>query len=388
MSKPERVTFLMHGVDGIGGVARTVVNLANELVTQRPVDIISLRSQLRGPVFTPDPRIRVTYLDRAEQRTWRHRLPFRRDTPPAPALPKPAFRGQIEPELDLRVQQAVAAVKDGILISTRPSLHSRVVQHAAPDVITIGQEHLNFITRQRNRKVMESQREALQGLDALVVLTQDDRTDYEALVPGAKARVVTIPNGTSFPMGAQATLQNKVAISAGRFAIRKGFVRLVEAWAPLADEFPDWELHIYGKGPERRNIVARIKELGVGHSVKVKPYSTSFDQVLLDCSAYLMASNYEGFPMVLVEAMSKGLPLVAFDCPRGPADVIEDGVNGRLVPDDDIPGYTEALRQVLADDALRHSMGNEGFERAKAYEMPAIAQRWVQLFEELRAARG
>jgi glycosyltransferase involved in cell wall biosynthesis len=96
-----------------------------------------------------------------------------------------------------------------------------------------------------------------------------------------------------------------------------------------------------------------------------------------------MTSHFEGLPMVLLEAMSQGLPLVSMDCPRGPAEIIEDGVNGRLVADGDLDGFRQALRQVMDDDDLRRRMGAAGLHKAEAHRVDAVADRWKQLFDEL-----
>jgi glycosyltransferase involved in cell wall biosynthesis len=98
-------------------------------------------------------------------------------------------------------------------------------------------------------------------------------------------------------------------------------------------------------------------------------------------------SHAEGFPMVLVEAMSFGLPVVSFDIPRGPADIIVDGENGRLIPDQDMDGFTAALRQLIEDDDLRFRLGAGAHATAREYEIDAIAGRWEALFTQLRAGR-
>ncbi|MCD6640872.1 MAG: glycosyltransferase family 4 protein [Nocardioides sp.] len=397
----EQVVFLMYTADGGGGVARTVINLANQLCATHDVEIVSVTDRKGGARFPVDPAVRVTYLQslrRTEPRNlapgdrrWRDR-PGRTARSRRLAARPTSLLGDIKNVMpgmtawgDRLIRRKIRSLRGGVLITTRPSLHVAAARWARPGVVTIAQDHLNFPTRSRTDWVMAAQREALEGLDAFVVLTAEDEADYRAWVPGARARVVTIPNASSWAVaGGPPDLSVPVAVTGGRFEHRKGFVRMVQAWAQVAGEFPQWQLHIYGSGAEQGRIEAAIESGGVADSVVLKGYSQDFDRVLRSGSVYLMASHYEGFPMVLVEAMGSGLPLVAYDCPRGPADVIEDGVNGRLVPDGDRDAYAEALREVLSDLGVRERMARAGLERARAYQPEVITQRWRELIEDLR----
>ena len=104
-------------------------------------------------------------------------------------------------------------------------------------------------------------------------------------------------------------------------------VRLVSAWAPLAESRPDWRLDIYGHGSRHDSLAAQIEELGIGHRVRLAGVTDQFEQRLQEASIYAMSSRFEGLPMVLLEALSKGVPPVSFDCPEGPRQLIESGVN-------------------------------------------------------------
>jgi len=205
----------------------------------------------------------------------------------------------------------------------------------------------------------------------------------------ARALITSIPNAASWPpVDSPPPLEQKVVISGGRLERRKGFHRLVEAYAPVARKHPDWQLHIYGKGPEEPKLAALIDRLGVADQVRLKGYAPDFQTALSSASVYAMASVYEGFPMVLLEAMSRGLPLVSYDCPRGPAEIIDDGRNGRLVPDGDRDALSAAMLQLVEDDELRRSMGREALADVEAYGVGAIAKRWEELFAQLLARRG
>ena len=399
---PERVHIVVFRSDGRGGVARTVVNLANELVRTRPVELISLFRFRPETSYPLDPRIEQTNLlgltpecgvplrprnpeGRDARPPWQVDLDRR---PTTLAGPGAEPTGGFSEYADHVLAEKIRSIRSGFLISTRPSLHVAATRYAQPDVILIGQDHGNFINRSKNESVMQALAEAVPRLDSWVVLTEADAEDYRQWAPPG-SRVDRIPNGhTTPPANVGSSLGSKVAVSAGRFIPSKGFSRLVAAWVPIAEEFPDWQLHFYGDGEDVPVVRQKIADHGLEHVVHLKGYTEAFEQVLFDSSLYVMGSRSEGFPMVLVEAMGKGLPLVAFDCPRGPADIIEDGVNGRLVPDGDIAGFSAALRELISDPARRAAMGKVGLQRASDYEMAAVAAQWEALFSELLAERA
>jgi len=179
-----------------------------------------------------------------------------------------------------------------------------------------------------------------------------------------------------------------VVVAAGRLVEQKGFDRLIAAYEPLAAAYPDWQLHIYGKGQQRRALSRLIRQRRLTDQVQLKGYKPNLREVFSGASVYAMTSRYEGFPMVLLEAMSVGLPLVSFDCPTGPAEMIDDGRNGRLVPDGEVTAFTNALAELMADAELRRRMGVVGRRTVEQYTVNAVGARWERLFDELAARRA
>lgn len=395
-----RVTFLIQNAHGGGGVARTVANLASSLAETHDVEMVSLFKRRPTAMFPIDERVRITWLVDATKTAdppglpdrdpgaaaWRRRLHDRPTT-------LPIDKGDSSDEsayTDFLLRRKLATMRPGVLISTRPSLHRAAARWSPPWVIRVAQDHLNYPVRSKNRNAMAALDDAATRLDAFVTLTHDDERDYGdrwRANPAVGARVVTIPNASPFAPGAPIPLDSRVIISAGRLEQRKGFHRVIRAFDPLRSEFPDWQLHVWGRGGDHAELQRLIDQLGAGDQVRLQGFSSAFDEVLTGGSIYAMGSFHEGLPMVLLEAQAAGLPIVAFDCPRGPADIVHDGVDGRLVVDGDISGYTEALRQVMKDAALRTSMGAAALENAASYRIEPITERWMQLFDELAAAR-
>ena len=136
-------------------------------------------------------------------------------------------------------------------------------------------------------------------------------------------------------------------------------------------------------GSETPKLRRLIKQLGVCHRVNLSGHSHRMPAVLRDSAVFAMTSEREGFPMVLLEAMSVGLPMVAYDCPRGPAEVVRDGINGRLIPDGDAAAFTAALTELMDSVELRQQMGAAALADAAAYSMPNIVSRWEAAFARL-----
>lgn len=382
-----RVSFLMYDATGSGGVARSVIMLAGCLAQTHDVRILSLlrsSEELRYPV---DARIELTWLldnrrnggRRGRPRDDRYARGRRRrlDAEPSELESDPG----ISAYTDFLLQRELPRLAPGVLVTTRPMLHQAAARWAPGHVLQIAQDHLNFEVRMRNREVTSLLDGSVPTADAFVTLTEADRRDYQRRYPGVL--VERIPNASPFPVRTGEVGAQKIVVGAGRLVRRKGFDRLVAAWAPLAREFPDWQLHIYGEGRCRAALERQISSLGIRGSVRLPGYASDFDEVLSTAALFAMPSRFEGFPMVLLEAMSHGLPLVSFDCPRGPAEIIEDGVTGRLVADDDVDGYTRALRDVMSDEHQRRQMCAAARKCAAEYQIETISARWEALFRKV-----
>jgi glycosyltransferase involved in cell wall biosynthesis len=220
-------------------------------------------------------------------------------------------------------------------------------------------------------------------LDALAVLTADDLRDYGALLRGSPTRVVRIPN-TLPPMdGGIASGDAKVIVAAGRLNSQKGFDLLIPAFAEVARRYPDWQLRIYGRGPERPALQRLIVEHELYNNAFLMGPTRRLGTAMAGASIFALSSRFEGFGMVIVEAMSKALPVVSFDCPRGPGEILDHGVDGILVPDGDVDAFAAALLELVEDGDRRRRMGAAARHSAQTYDIDAVAPRWEELLEEL-----
>jgi glycosyltransferase involved in cell wall biosynthesis len=283
---------------------------------------------------------------------------------------------------DVLLLRALLRMSGGVLVCTRPALNLLAARHAHPSVTVIGQEHTNF---QSHRPRLNADiRRRYGALDALTVLTRGDARDYAALGDGP--RVELIPNSVPELDGGVSTQEAPVVIAAGRLNRQKGFDLLLRAWKPVAERHPDWRLRIHGGGAEQAALEREIVALGIGGSAALAGRTRQLGAAMADASLFAFSSRFEGFGLVLVEAMGKGLPVVSFDCPHGPADIVSDGVDGRLVPPEDVDALTGALLELIEDPDRRRAMAAAARLKARRYALEEITPRWERLLAEIAGA--
>lgn len=219
---------------------------------------------------------------------------------------------------------------------------------------------------------------ALKKTQMIVSLTHGDALEWKKLNPHVKV----IPNVVHLnDTGRYSDCSSKSAIFVGRYSYQKDLETLLHIWELVCMRHPDWKLHIfdgYGFQQELLPMINRMDAQVVLH----QPTSAIFEEYLKN-SMLLMTSIFEPFGLVLPEAMSCGLPVVAFDCPYGPADIITDGKDGFLIKDRSIIDYVEKVCLLIENEELRCRMGREGIINSNRYEMNCIMQLWTELFEGL-----
>jgi len=219
---------------------------------------------------------------------------------------------------------------------------------------------------------------AVRRFDKFVVLTHEDKCYW-----GDLPNIEVIENAKNEWGDHTAALENKQVIAVGRYDYQKGFERLIEAWRLVYERFPDWKLKIIGDGESRNELESLVEQYGLNNVIELKMSVSDILQEYLDASFLVMSSRYEGMPMVLLEAMSVGLPMVAFACKCGPRDLITDGEDGFLVPEGDVPMLAERIMQLIEEQDLRHRMGQAAKIKSERYAEPVIMDKWMKLFDNL-----
>ena len=389
-----RISYLILNAYAFGGTVRTVVNQANALCADHDVEIASVYRQREEPGFKIDPRVRLNPLtdlrgdgtrrtDPAD-RSSRLMIKTRRFRNPLPHGVDNRFR-RWDPVVDLKILRYLRSVHDGILVTTRPGLNLLSARAAHRDVIRVAQDHMNFRTYKPplRRSIVRT----YPRVDAVTVLTEHDLRDYRRALQGSSVRLECIPNGIpAWPLP-PAALESKVLIAAGRLIRQKGFDLLIDAFQKVSARHPDWQLWIFGSGASRDSLAAQIDQLGLTGRAQLKGTTRQLDMRLAESSIFVLSSRFEGLPMVLLEAMAAGLPTVAFDCPTGPADVIEHGTSGLLVPPQDVDGLAAGICDLIEHPAKRKAMGAASLKAAERFSMSSIRQMWEELFADLTAGR-
>ncbi len=366
---PERVHVLLLHAYGMGGTIRTTLNLVEGLAAHHEVELVSLVRRRDTPFFQFPDGVAVT--DVVDERGGRRRgLPSLLIHPDDYAFPWSRLR------TDLALLRRLRTMR-GTLITTRPAFNLLAARAAGPGLTVIGQEHLNFGAHRP--ALARDIRRGYGGLDALAVLTEGDRRDYAGTAPV----VELIPNAVPRLGGGRSALDATVVAAAGRLNSQKGFDRLIPAFAPVAAAHPDWQLRIYGAGPARERLRRLIVEHGLHDNVFLMGQAHRLGEALAQASLFVLPSRFEGFGMVLVEAMSKGVPVVSFDCPRGPSEIISPGVDGLLVDNGDVAGLGAALLGLVEDPERRRRYGAAALEKARRFDLAPVAERWEALLTRL-----
>ena len=380
-----KIAFLIHNAYGIGGTIRTTGNLAAALAAWHDVEIASVFRHRESPRFAVDSSVRLTPLVDTRpgaRRPGERRAGNGRATQDRASLLFPAGDGrfrQYSRATDRRIAAWLAGTDADVVVGTRPGLNVMLAHHGPRHAVRIAQEHLT----------LDGHRRALRGrllgcyplLDAVVTVTEADAAAHRRHLGGV--RVEAIPNSVPRPARHAHDESSRLVVAAGRFEPGKRFDLLVDAFAEVARERPDWRLHLYGDGPCLGSVRDRVERNGLRHNVRLMGTHPAMDEVWAAGAIAVVSSDAESFGMTLVEAMRSGLPVVSTDCPLGPREIIHEGEDGLLVPVGDRHALAEALLCLINDNERRARMAHTAREAARRFDPGAIARRHEALFEEL-----
>lgn len=216
--------------------------------------------------------------------------------------------------------------------------------------------------------------------DKFIVLSKEDKGYW-----GELSNIQVISNAALFVAKKYADVSKKRVIAVGRLDYQKGFDRLIEAWRIVQQhkEYQDWQLDIFGQGEWKEMLQGRVAQYGLQDTLHINEPTKNIGEEYANSSMLVMSSNYEGFPMVMIEAMACGLPAVSFDFQCGPKDIIQHEKNGLLVNNGDIQRLAEAMMKVMSDEALRKRMSKEAKKITETYSEEKVMKQWIDLFENL-----
>lgn len=376
-----RVRFLLLSAWGIGGAIRATFTTAAHLSSNHDVEVVSvqralvepgmavpdglrLRALFDGTNRRPSPRnLAALLLYRAPSRLWHV---------------QDASYKRVSLWTDVLLLRWLRSLPQGsVVVATRPALILLASRLAPAGVIVIAQEHQRLgLYRQEMRNALAA---ALPNVSVCVTLTESDRAAYQDLLGAAGPPVLAIPNAVpDVTLGPGDPGAHKL-MAAGRLTRQKGFDLLLAAFAAVAAKHPDWTLDIFGNGPQREPLEQSVVDVGLGGQVRINAATDRLGEHMRNASVFVLSSRFEGFPLVLLEAMSAGLAVVSFDCPTGPSEILTDGTSGLLVPAEDVQALAAALDRIMVDESLRRRLAAAAPAAVLPYSPQQVGQRWDEL---------
>jgi glycosyltransferase involved in cell wall biosynthesis len=378
---PPPVRLLITSAWGVGGTIRTSFTTAAHLAETHDVEVVSVLRSTVEPGLPVPAGLRMRALFDGTNRRWTprnllalllYRTPSRLWHPLDGAFRHTSLWSDI-----VLVRWLTSLPAGTIAIATRPALILVLSRLAPADVYVVAQEHQKLGHHPADLRTALAA--ALPNCSLMATLTESDRADYAAFVGPDGPPVVAVPNAVpDAAMGPGDPAAHRL-IAAGRLVNQKGYDLLLRAFAEVAPRHPDWRLDIFGRGNHHARLEQAVLDLGLTGRARINPPTDRLGERMAEASTYVLSSRFEGFPLVLLEAMAAGLAVVSFDCPTGPNEIVTDGVDGLLVPPEDVGALAAALDRVMADEALRRRFAAAAPAAVRRYSSSEVGQRWDAL---------
>lgn len=342
----KKIFFIIYSIEKFGGSERVATSIANGLCNEFNVSILSRGNPSQPNAYELNPCVNSI-----------------------------KFTGNILLFLKSIKKHIKKEKPDLVVIHTMSKLTPLLLLSNLKAKSIWSLEHTSFEFHPRLFKIIRKIK--YNKLDNILVLTQAQKDIYHKL--NHHLNVMVMPNPSPFPISNKKyDLSSRTVVSIGSLEYHKGFDLLIDSWAMIYKNHPEWSLHIYGEGSEKKNLELKVKKLGIDN-IKFKGQTTEACDVYDKASFYVLSSRYEGLPMVLIEAQARGLPLISFECQSGPAEIIENNVNGILVPSNNTNKLTEAIELLINNSNTRSDMSDQNKFIAEKFLLPTIIKSWVKL---------
>lgn len=365
---------------GTGGAERMITNISNLLCEKNDITIISTYKLNEKPAFNIDSRIKIEYL-------LNNLKPNKEELSNAIKqhnIVQIFKQGFISIKiLYLRKKMMIEAIKKidaDIIISTRIFHNKLLGRYGRKGIIKIAQEHNHH---NNNNKYIRKVLKSLKNIDYFMPVSKELCEFYTDKLK--RTKVVYIPNFIEKFPTTKSTLKNKQLISVGRLDKVKGFDVLIDIFNMFQKKYPDWSLHIVGDGTEKINLQNKIIELHLEHKIFLcgNKGQDELEDEYLNSSIFLMTSFSESFGLVLIEAASYGLPLIAFDSAKGATEIIENNKNGFLVENRNNEEFVNKIYELIKNSEEKENFSNYSLEVAKKFSKEKVEKMWNEFLSSL-----
>lgn len=357
----KRICFIIGVLSNTGGTERVCTMIANALCEKYDITILSTWHG-GNPSFHVDENVHIDYLMEPWEGKVYHFIPKYFDWKYCRYLRQNKFDACIDVDICL-AEHTVPALAE---------TKTKIIEWC----------HFNYLHTASNPERLHCLELAKKHSSRIVVLTKQDlELHKEGGVPAEL--LAQIYNPLTFHHVNPSPRTQHRAIAVGRLTDQKGFDLLLRAWAKIKRWDSDWGLSIIGSGELEQSLRNLRDELCL-ESVEFIPATSNIESWYDKASVVLMSSRYEGFPMVLLESLSKGLPAIAFDCPTGPRELIDDGATGFLVsPEDGVGGFAEKTIELLNSKEMQERFSANALQKSKQFGIESIKQQWIDLLDQV-----
>ena len=365
---------------GYGGIEKSVAALANMLCEKYEVEIVCSYKLFEKSVFPVNDKVSIKYLTDVK--------PNRKE-----------FKSAIRSKNIFKIfKEGLYAVKvlmkrrntmikyikncdSDVIVATRDIFDEWLGDYGKEETLKIGWEHNHY---HNDFKYASNITRSNKKLDYLVLVSNSLKEFYCKELINSKCDCVYIPNVIESIPEKSSSLSNKRLISVGRLSPEKGFMDLLKIFTLLHKDYPDWTLDIVGDGVEKEKLEKFIEEYELQdfvtlHGFRDKDY---IDKLLHDSSIYLLTSYTESFGIVLIEAMSHGVPCIAFDSAEGARELIQSGKNGYLIKNRSYTAFIKKVSDLIENKDERKRIGKVSKEGVKQYTCEVVSKQWIELIEE------
>lgn len=372
----KKITFLALHL-GYGGIEKCITTLANSLVNDYEINIISTYKIYDQPSFKLNDKIKVEYLmnygpnkKEIKESLKKHKyITFIKEIFKAIKI------------LKLKKQLMINYIKNcnsDVIISTREIHNNWLGKYGNKKSVKIGWEHNHH---NNNQKYIKTLLKSIENLDYFILVSKSLQQFYQEKT---NTKCIYIPNALDEYPTKYASLQKTNIVSVGRLSYEKGFDELIDVFKSVNQIYPEWKLNIVGDGFEKQNIENKIKKLNLENKIILHGYQdkTYINELLFNSSIYVMPSRSESFGLVLLEAFSYGLPAVAFDRAVGAKELISDNWDGYLIQNSDKEQMTKRICELIKNTNRRVIMGANALKKSEQYNVSNIKKEWIKIIEE------